>query len=31
MVAVAIEVPHGPIYEILLERHFQVDTVNPKL
>ena len=28
-VAVAIEVPHGPVVEILLERHFQVDAVNP--
>jgi transposase len=30
MIAVAIEVPHGPIVEILLERRFQVDAVNPK-
>src|SRR5271166_3039957 len=30
LVAVAIEVPHGPIVEILLERRFQVDAVNPK-
>ena len=29
-VAVAIEVPHGPVVEILLERRFQVDAVNPK-
>jgi transposase len=29
-IAVAIEVPHGPIVEILLERRFQVDAVNPK-
>jgi transposase len=29
-IAVAIEVPHSPIVEILLERHFQVDAVNPK-
>ncbi len=30
MIAVAIEAPHGPIVEILLERRFQVDAVNPK-
>ena len=30
MIAVAIEAPHGPVVEILLERRFQVDTVNPK-
>jgi transposase len=30
MIAVAIEVPHGPIVETLLERRFQVDAVNPK-
>ena len=29
-VAVAIEAPHGPVVEILLERRFQVDAVNPK-
>ena len=29
-IAVAIEAPHGPIVEILLERRFQVDAVNPK-
>jgi transposase len=29
-IAVAIEVPHGPIVETLLERGFQVDAVNPK-
>ena len=29
MIAVAIEVPHGPIVEILLERRFQVDAVIP--
>ena len=29
-VAVAIEVPHGPVVAILLERRFQVDAVNPK-
>jgi transposase len=29
-IAVAIEVPHSPIVEILLERRFQVDAVNPK-
>src|SRR5208337_3986389 len=28
-VAVAIEAPHGPVVEILLERRFQVDAVNP--
>ena len=28
-VAVAIEVPHGPIVEILLERRFQLDAVTP--
>lgn len=30
MIAVAIEAPHGPVVEILLERRFQVDAVNPK-
>ena len=30
MIAVAIEVPHGPVVEILLERGFQVYAVNPK-
>jgi transposase len=30
MIAVAIEVPHGPVVETLLERGFQVDAVNPK-
>jgi transposase len=29
-IAVAIEVPHGPVVETLLERGFQVDAVNPK-
>lgn len=29
-IAVAIEVPHGPIVETLLERGFQVYAVNPK-
>ena len=29
-VAVAIEAPHGPVVEILLDRRFQVDAVNPK-
>jgi transposase len=29
-VAVAIEVPHGPVVEALLERGFQVYTINPK-
>jgi transposase len=29
-IAVAIEVPHGPIVEALLERGFQVYAVNPK-
>ena len=29
-IAVAIEVPHGPIVETLLERGFQVFAVNPK-
>jgi len=27
---VAIEVPHGPIVETLLERGFNVDAINPK-
>ena len=30
MIAVAIEAPHGPVVEILLERRFQDDAVNPK-
>src|SRR5208337_4917193 len=30
MIALAIEAPHGPVVEILLERRFQVDEVNPK-
>ena len=30
VIAVAIEVPHGPIVETLLERGFQVYAVNPK-
>ena len=29
-IAVAIEVPHGPIVETLLERGFQVYAINPK-
>jgi hypothetical protein len=29
-IAVAIEVPHGPVVETLLERGFQVYAVNPK-
>jgi len=29
-IVVAIETPHGPVVEILLERRFQVDAVNPK-
>jgi len=29
-IAVAIEVPHGPIVEVLLERGFQVYAINPK-
>ncbi|MBV8118975.1 MAG: IS110 family transposase [Alphaproteobacteria bacterium] len=29
-IAVAIEVPHGPIVEMLLERGFQVYAINPK-
>ncbi len=29
-IAVAIEVPHGPIVELLLERGFQVYAINPK-
>ena len=29
-IAVAIEVPHGPIVETLLERGFQTHAVNPK-
>ena len=29
-IAVAIEVPHRPIVETLLERGFQVSAVNPK-
>ena len=29
-IAVAIEVPHGPIVEALLERGFQVYAINPK-
>src|SRR5215469_6686849 len=29
VIAVAIEVPHGPIVETLLERGFQVYAVNP--
>ncbi len=30
VIAAAIEVPHGPIVEALLERGFQVYAVNPK-
>ena len=29
-IAVAIEVPHGPVVETLLERKFQVYSINPK-
>jgi hypothetical protein len=29
-IAVAIEVPHGPVVEALLERGFQVHAINPK-
>ncbi|MCT7377976.1 IS110 family transposase [Chelativorans sp. EGI FJ00035] len=29
-IAVAIEVPHGPVVEALLEREFHVYAVNPK-
>ena len=29
-IAVAIEVPHGPVVEVLLEREFQVYSINPK-
>ena len=29
-IAVAVEVPHGPVVEALLERGFQVYAVNPK-
>ena len=29
-IAVAIEVPHGPVVEILLERGFPVFAINPK-
>ena len=29
-IAVAIEVPHGPVVEVLLERGFQVYAINPK-
>ena len=30
MIAVAIEVPHGPVVEALLERGFRVHAINPK-
>src|SRR5215217_4237292 len=30
MVAVAIEVPHGPVVDVLLDRGFAVHAVNPK-
>ena len=29
-IAVAIETPHGPVVEVLLERSFQVFATNPK-